>query len=284
MATKIFSNLSVIGANRQVRQNTADTITALERLSSGMRINSAADDPGGQALADSLRGETRVAKAAISNINDALALNNFLDSSLEGINLILERMAELATQSDNDLMTNKQRSALQREFAALGGEIDRISKTTKFNDINLLSASQAVVFQVGTDGKSSSQIVFEGVSGTLEQLRLGSNSNLNYSVIGNTQLESQLAARTALQAVEAAMDEIGIQRGAVSANESRLNSAVAGVEALRDTNLDAENKIRDVDAATELTNLLRNQILEQVQTALNTNTTLQPVTVKRLLT
>jgi flagellin len=263
----LFSNLNGIKSLKQVRQTGEENSTSLERLSSGMRINSPSDDPGGLILAETLKNETALANIAIQNANDAISFTNTIDSSLESINTILERMAELAEQSSNTLITNQQRSFISSEFNALGGEIARIASTAKYNDINLLSNSNSVVFQVGVNGQSGSSFVFQGVSGTLQQLRLGYDNDLNYSVIANTELASQQAARTALAAVRDAIEEVGLQRGAIGANENRLNTAIANLESSKDINTIAESNIRDVNVASELTNLLKNEILTQVQTA-----------------
>jgi flagellin len=239
--------------------------TASERLSSGQRIRKAADDSASLAIADHLRATTRLANIAIRNTNDAISVTSMASSGLSGITGILIRMAELAEQSANGTLTNTQRSALSLEFTALGSEITRIAQTTKFNDISLLSNSRSIVFQVGIDSSSLSRIAFSGASGTIENLKIGINDALTYSIIANDSISSQFAARTALDAVRNAIDLVANEQAGIGANESRLNKAVNILESLSTNSAEAEDKIRNADVAREISELVRNQILQNLQ-------------------
>ena len=185
MSLSVLSNIAALRAQRQLSETTARLSTVYERLSSGQRINTASDDAAGLSIADALRGRSRVATAAIRNVNDGLSLAAIADGALASITNVLQRMAELAEQSANGVYRNTQRSALQNEFSALGSEIERIANTTLFNNLSLLSGGNAVALQVGFDSSANSQITIPGVQGTLSSILLAASgsSQLSYSVI-----------------------------------------------------------------------------------------------------
>lgn len=285
MSLSVLSNIAALRAQRQLSETTARLSTVYERLSSGQRINSASDDAAGLSIADALRGRSRVATAAIRNVNDGLSLAAIADGALASITNVLQRMAELAEQSANGVYRNTQRSALQNEFSALASEIERIANTTLFNNISLLSGGNSVALQVGFDSSANSQITIPGVQGTLSSILLAANgsSQLTYSVISTSESDSQTAARTALQAVMAAIDNVASSRGTIGAAESRLEFAVANLQVARENFIAAESHIRDVDVAFETANLVRLQVLQQAGVAILTQANLQPGLVLRLL-
>ena len=285
MSLSVLSNIAALRAQRQLSETTARLSTVYERLSSGSRINSASDDAAGLAIAETLRGHSRVASAAIRNVNDGISLISIADGALGSITNVLQRMAELAEQSANGVYRNTQRSALQNEFAALASEIERIANTTQFNNLNLLSGGNSVALQVGFDSGANSQITVAGVQGTLAGILLANNgsSQLTYSVISTSESDSQVAARTALQAVLAAIDNVASSRGTIGAAESRLHSAVNNLQVARENFITAESQIRDVDVAFETANLVREQVLQQAGVAVLTQANQQPTLVIRLL-
>ena len=136
MTLSVASNVASLKAQRQLTLTGNALSRTFEKLSSGLRINRASDDPAGLALADSLRNDSKLAAVAVRNANDGISITSIADSALGEIGNILNRMAELAEQSANGVYTNSQRSALSSEFLSLGSEIQRISSTTSFNDIN----------------------------------------------------------------------------------------------------------------------------------------------------
>ena len=285
MSLSVLSNIAALRAQRQLSETTARLSTVYERLSSGSRINSASDDAAGLAIADALRGRSRVATAAIRNVNDGISLISIADGALGSITNVLQRMAELAEQSANGVYRNTQRSALQNEFSALASEIERIANTTQFNSLNLLSGGSSIALQVGFDSGANSQITVAGVQGTLSAILLANSgsSQLTYSVISTSESDSQTAARTALQAVLAAIDNVASARGTIGAAESRLHSAVNNLQVARENFIAAESQIRDVDVAFETANLVREQVLQQAGIAILTQANLQPALVVRLL-
>ena len=273
-------------ARANLRRAGEEVSKSLERLSSGLRINSAADDPGGLALADKLRADARVATVARRNASNGLSMVETADLALEEISNLLYRMSELAEQSSNGVFSMDQRSALQTEFEALGSEINRITATTTYNNQLLISSnSSSVTFQVGITGSATSQISMAAISGTLNSLGLDTvgNGRLTFSIIDISSVGAQAAANTALTAVDDAIESLTIVRGTVGAASSRLESAVNNMTQQAQNFADAESKIRDVDVAEETARLVRNQIIQQAATAILAQANQSPQNALRLL-
>src|SRR5262249_17497904 len=147
MALNISTNVASLNAQRHLEASSNSLNKSLERLSSGLRINSAADDAAGLALADRLRADVRAAPPAVRNAHDGISAISIGEKALGSSGEILARLSELASQSSTGTVSDSQRSALQEEFVALVSEIDRISQTTTFNGVNLLSAGTSVALQ-----------------------------------------------------------------------------------------------------------------------------------------
>ena len=285
MSITIAANIASLSAQRRLGQATRGVETSLSRLSSGQRINSAADDAAGLAIADSLKNQTRLANAAVRNANYGVSAITVADSGLDAITGVLTRMAELAEQSANGVYSIGQRSPLQAEFAALASEIERIAITTKFNKVNLLSNGSNIVVQVGFKSFSTSQITIAGVRGTLQSLALASSgsSALTYSINGATTDAAQVAARTALAMITQAIDAIGTARGTLGAAESRLSTAINNLEVAKENFASAEGRIREADVASETANLLRYNIVQQSAAAVLAQANQQPQLALKLL-
>ncbi|MCB0352782.1 MAG: flagellin FliC [Bdellovibrionales bacterium] len=285
MGVSFASNVSALSAQRSLNKTNISLGKTFERLSSGLRINSASDDPAGLALADSLRSDANLASVAIRNANDGISITSIADSALAEVGNILSRMAELAEQSANGVFTNVQRSALSSEFVALASEIERIAVTTEFNDVGLLSDSSSIALQVGLDGTSNSRITINGVLGTLESLGLAGtgSSALTYSINDSTTAFAQSASLAALDAVNAAISTLSSTRGTLGAAESRLNSAVSSLQVARENFVAAESRVRDADVAQEVADLVRLQVLQQAGTAVLAQANQQPQIALALL-
>ncbi|MCB0309651.1 MAG: flagellin FliC [Bdellovibrionales bacterium] len=285
MTVSIASNPDSLAAQTQLSKTSSQLSKAFERLSSGLRINRASDDAAGLALADSLRADAKIAAVAVRNANDGISITSIASAALDEISNILTRMEELAEQSSNGVYSNTDRSALASEFDALGSEIDRISRTTEFNDIALISASSDITIQVGLDGSDDSKITITAVLGTLASLGLASSgsSTLAYSIISTSTDASQTAAANALTALSSAIDTLGVARGTVGAAESRLTSAVSYLSVIRENLVAAESRIRDVDVAQEVADMVRLQVLQQAGTAVLAQANLQPQVALSLL-
>lgn len=284
MGLSIASNVASLTAQRELNKTSNALSKTFERLSSGLRINSAADDPAGLAVADSLRADARVAAVAIRNANDGISVTSIADSALGEISNILSRMAELAEQSSNGVFTNSQRSALATEFEALGSEIERIAATTTFNDKALLSGSSSITLQVGLDSSANSQITIDAVSATLSSLGIGNAGGaLTFSIIDTTTAGAQSAAQNALDAINDAIDSLSSSRGTIGAAESRLSYAIDTLTVVRENYIAAESRIRDADIAQEVAEMVRLQVLQQAGAAVLAQANQQPQVALALL-
>ena len=279
MALSLASNPISLRAQGRVQRTTNQLSKTMERLSSGLRINDASDDPAGLSIADALRADTRLATVAIRNVNDGISVTEITDGAMAEITNMLTRMAELAEQSTNGVYTAVQRSALSSEFLALGSEITRIAVTTTFNGFTLLSNSSTINIQAGLNGTSNAVIALTGVLGTLESLGLanGGSAALRYSLLaGVTDAAAQSSSQLALDAVNAAISSVTVRRGTLGASESRLTYAVENLGVLRENLVAAESAIRDADVAADVAEMVRLQVLQQAGTAMLAQANLQP--------
>ena len=285
MAVTINTNIASLNAQRRLGGTTARLQKSYERLSSGLRIVRASDDAAGLAIADALRADQRIASVAIRNANDGVSLISIADGALAEIGNVLTRMAELSEQSSNGTLATGQRSALASEFMALGSEIERIAVTTSFNGINLLSGGSTVSLQIGFDSKSTSQISYSGVQGTLASLGLAvaGSGRLIFSLNDTTTTGAQLAAQSALDAIRGAISSLTANRGTLGASESRLNVTITNLQVARENFAAAESQIRDVDVAQEAAELTRLNILQQAGAAVLAQANQQPALALSLL-
>lgn len=285
MAINIRTNVPSLTAQRNLDQSSQRLNTSYERLSSGLRINRARDDAAGLAIAESLKADSKVAGIAIRNASDGISVISIADQAIGQISNVLSRLAELSEQSANGVFANTQRSALANEFNALTSEIERIAHTTEFNGLKLLSSGGTVVFQVGFNGSSLSQVSYTGVQATLQALGLAStgSSNVIYSITGATDVESQSASRAALDAINNAITSVTRNRGALGAAESRLEVTISNLQVARENFQAAESRIRDVDVASEAAELTRLNILQQAGAAVLAQANAQPQLALQLL-
>ena len=285
MSITLGTNILSLKAISGLKKTENEMSSVYERLSSGMRINSAGDDDAGLNLAEQLKNQARVLAVGIRNANDGLSYSAVADAALSQSSQLLMRMAELANQSSNSIYTTTQRSALSSEFIALGSEIERIAQTSTFNGMGTISSSSNLTIQVGFDGNPSARITLSSALGTLAALGLanGLSSALTFSINATTSDLAVTASRLAITAVNAALDSITVQRGIIGANASRLQFAVGYLAVARDNYVAANAAIRDSDVATDVAQMLRLQILSQAQTAVAAQANQQPSLILRML-
>jgi flagellin len=271
MAINIRTNLPALSAQRNLEATSNRLTTSYQRLSSGLRINRASDDAAGLAIAENLRANSATATVAMRNANDGISVITIADQAVGQVTSVLNRMAELAEQSANGVIDNTQRSAIQNEFSALASEIERIAVTTKFNGLNLIQGGNDLTFQIGFDGSSTSQLTYGAVDVRLAGMGLASTgvSAPSFSVLATAgdEVQSQVAARSALDAIQLAITSVNQQRGKLGALESRLEVTINNLQVARENFKAAESRIRDVDVATEAAELTRLNILQQAGAA-----------------
>jgi len=285
MGINIRTNVESLNAQRNLGSVSNRLSQAYSRLSSGLRITKAADDAAGLSIAEGLKADARLSDVAVRNANDAISIIGIADGAMDQITSVLTRMAELAEQSANGVYNVDQRSALSKEFIALGSEIQRISETTMFNGLPLLSGGDEITLQIGFDGQSNSQITYSGVAATLESMGLAASGSkvLMYSIIGATTQDCQEASRSALDALKLAISSATRNRGTLGSTESRLNVTITNLQVAKENYSAAESRIRDVDVASEAAELTRLNILQQAATAVLAQANQQPQLALQLL-
>ena len=284
MPITINTNIPSLTAQRNLSNTTSALTKSFERLSSGLRITRASDDAAGLAIADTLRADQRIASVAIRNANDGISAISIADGALNEIGNVLARMSELSEQSANGVLNASQRSAIDSEFQSLGSEVQRIADTVEFNGMKLLSGGNSVSLQIGFNSKSTAQIAFSGIQGTLSSLGLSGDDNvLKYSLNDTTTAGGQFAARTALDAVKGAIGSLTSNRGQLGAVESRLGVASNNLQVARENYASAESQIRDVDVASEAAKLTRNSILQQAGSSVLAQANQQPALALSLI-
>lgn len=284
MATSIFTNLTSLNAQRILGINNDRLAQSIERVSSGLRINRASDDPGGLAIAESMRSDIRVLRQGLRNLNDGISLVNVAEAGMNQISDILIRMRELAAQSASGTITDPERANLELEFVQLRNEIDRISNATEFNGITLLdgsldstvAAANQIVIQFGLDGTANSQLNLntEADVDDIDSTFLG---------IDGEDISTQGGASTALTNLDNALDLLSGERASLAAVQNRLTRILPGQAILVENLTAAESQIRDADIAEEIALLARNQILVETATAMVAQANLIPEQVLKLL-
>ncbi len=244
-------NLSAMNTNRQLGGVTNAQSKSTEKLSSGYRINRAADDAAGLTISEKMRSQIRGLNRASDNAQDGISLIQVAEGALNEAHSILQRMNELATQAANDTNTTTDRTAIQAEIDQLTSEIDRIQSTTQFNTMNLLD---------GTFSGKNLQI--GSLSGQSIGISIG-NMNASSIGIGSLDVSSFTTAGTAMKAVQSAINLVSTQRSTLGALQNRLEHTINNLDTTSENTQAAESRIRDVDMATEMVEYSKNNILAQ---------------------
>ena len=255
----INSNYAASFAATAAKQTTSALDSAMEKLSTGKRINYARDDAAGQAIATRLTAEIQGLAAASRNASDGQALLDTAEGALSETQALLLRMRELAVQSSNGTLAAADRAALEKEAQALETEITRIADTTTWAGSNLLdsSLSDGVTFQVGTKSGETITVSIAEMSSSAATINIATQSIGTFT-----------DAQAAITAIDGALSGVSEVRGALGAISNRLNSTIANMDQVR-VNLSASvGRIEDADFAQETGNLAKNQILQQAATAM----------------
>ena len=284
MAVRIFNNIPSITAQRILGVNNNRLALSVERISSGIRINRAADDAAGLAISEGLRSDIRALRQAVRNASDGISLMNVTEGALNEQSGILIRLRELASQAATGTVGSTERATIQLEFTALRAELDRISATTEFNGLKLINGNLASGIAI-----NSHTLIQIGIDSTANS-RIDLNTQINLASIDSTQLEihnlsvtASSEALTALDKINEAIGSITESRGKVGAVQNRLTRSIANLSVSVENLTAAESSIRDADIAEEVAELTRNQILVQTATAMVGQANLIPQSVLQLL-
>lgn len=277
MTQTINTNVASLNAQRNLTSSQSSLGTTLQRLSSGLRVNSAKDDAAGLAIAERMNSQVRGMNVAIRNSSDAISLSQTAEGALGKIGDSLQRMRDLAVQSANGTNTSGDRDNLQLEFRQLQDEILRVTKDTKFNNQGVLAGTN-FTFQVGANTGETISVSAAAVSGTSIQTAAASGTGA-IAVSGT----DTTAAVSAIGAIDLAIAEVVKQRATFGAAQTRFESVIANLQVASENQAAARGRIMDADFATETANLSRTQILQQAGTAMLAQANSLPQNVLSLL-
>lgn len=262
MGFTINTNVSSLNAMRNLNLNQTNQAKSVERLSSGMRINRAADDAAGLAISEGLKNQVSGLQVAGRNAQDGISLIQTAEGALTEVHNILNRMRDLTVQASNDTNNAESRTAIQTEVTALTSELGRIKDTTNFNGIQLLDntvTSGAVAgtlkIQVGADADETIDVTLANVAKTLEDM-------------GTLAVNSQANAALATTSLDEAIKTTSDQRATLGAQQNRLESTSRSIAVSVENLSSANSRIRDTDMAQEMGNFTKSQILSQAATAM----------------
>jgi flagellin len=251
----IKNNIMAENAARQLGISYDNLATSIERLSSGMRINSAMDDAAGLAVRELIRADVAVLKQGARNAQDGISMLQIMEAAMASINDALIRMKELAQQAATGTYSDQQRRIMDNEFQEMADEIDRIATKTEYNTtamLNSATGSQVIHFGVSSAGEESS-ITVNSIAATA--VALGITSAID--------ITTTTTAATALTTVTTAIQVKDSARASFGYSMNRLQSSTAVLNVQAENMLGAESRISDVDVATEVANLTRTQVLAQ---------------------
>ena len=278
MGVVVNTNVSSIAASRILDKNRVDLQKTMERLSSGKRINSAADDAAGMAVAAKLRADVQSLNQAVRNANDAVSLVNTYDGASAEVETILVRMRELAVQSANGTYEDADRDLAQKEIDALALEIDRIAQNTTFNQKNIADASDSsgtFTFRVGPQGGSADDVDVELAS--IEAAELGSTG------VASLDIGSAGGASDAVDAIDDALTALAEARATAGAFINRLGHTVSNLQNVSQRTQEALSGVEDADYAAESAALARGMVLAQAGTAMLAQANQSPQYILALL-
>jgi flagellin len=268
MSLRINSNVEAFNAHRQLAMTSDKAAKSMERLSSGYRINRAADDAAGLAISEKLRGQIRGLSQAQRNAQDGVSLVQTAEGSLNEVHSMLQRVRELAVQYQNGTLSTSDKSAITAEAQQLSKEIERIGKTADFNGIKLLDGSQTTIsFQVGANDADTIAVTTASLG----------------SKIGGTVGDIDVTTSTAIAGIDKAIDAVSSLRGSFGAVQNRLEHTLNNLATYQENLTASESRIRDVDMASEMVEFSKNQILQQAGTSMLAQANQAPQAVLSLL-
>jgi flagellin len=270
MGLRINTNVSALNTARNLRQSTLALNKSLERLSSGLRINRAADDAAGLAIAEGFRSVVLGARVAQRNAQDGISLVQTAEGALSETTNILQRIRELAVQAANGTNSTGNRQALDAEVRQLLDQIDDIALDTEFNGVRVLSAAQTVTLQAGPRPGQTLPVVVEGAK----------TSDLRISTVSVSQLG---LAVSALSTIDLAIQSVSTVRSRLGALQNRLDFTINTLAIQEENSAAAESAIRDADIARETIAFTRNQILVTAGTSVLAQANIVPQTALQLL-
>ena len=278
MALFINTNVASLGAQRSLATSGAELKTAMERLSSGKKINSAADDAAGFAIAERMTAQIRGLNMATKNANDGLSMLGVIENATNDVTDMLHRMRELAIQATNDTNSNEDRAFLQKEVTALIAEIDRVADDTQYNGQTVLDGTFLTKsIQVGTEkgqtitfsvnGTGTENIGSKDAAGAFTTTDVGLAANRTDDV-KSIDISNAAGAQAGLQVITDAIEQVAGDRATYGALQNRLEYTVSNLMNVAEFTTAARSRIEDADFAAESARLAKAQVLQQTGTAM----------------
>jgi flagellin len=278
MSLYVNTNVSALNAQRQLYDVSNSLSTSFERLSSGFRINRAADDAAGLQITDRMTSQIQGLNQAVRNANDAISLVQTSEGALGETTVALQRIRQLAVQAQNGINSSADRLALQKEVSALKTEITRISTDTQFNGVDLLTGGFSASFLVGANGGQT-------ISVNLSSTNLQGVNGFSAAGLGlaDSTVANVAGASAVLTAVDSALSAIGGARADLGALQNRFQSTIRNLSNIAENVSGARSRIKDTDFASETAELTRNQIIQQASTTVLSQANQRPQTALQLL-
>ena len=264
MSIVVNTNIGSLNAQRSLAESSRELSTAMERLSSGKKINSAADDAAGFAIAERMTAQVRGLNMATKNANDGLAMLSTIENATNDVTDMLQRIRELAVQAANDTNSSIDREYLQLEVDSLLAEINRVSEQTVYNNQAVLDGSRAGVLQVGTDDGQTISFNIDSV----DTGALGLTTFDSDDVPTNISVLDAADAATSLTKISDAIEQVAADRAGYGALANRLEYTVSNLMNVAEFTTAARSRIEDADFAAESARLAKAQVLQQTGTAM----------------
>src|SRR6185312_3833103 len=267
MSLRIQTNTAAFDAERNLSATSDRMQKSMARLSSGYRINSAADDAAGLAISEKLRAQIGGLDQANRNVQDGISLVQTAEGQLNEVHSMLQRVRELAVQYKNGTLSTEDRTAIQSEVNQLGSEIQRIGQGAAFNGISLLANAGTITFQVGAN---------DGDSIAVSTISLG-------SAVASGVFDLSASGTTDISEIDDAINQVSAQRSTFGAVQNRLEHTANNLSVYQENLTASESQIRDVDMASEMVQFTKDQILQQAGTSMLSQANQLPNSVLSLL-
>jgi flagellin len=285
MSLSILTNTTAMQTSIGLSKSSNAVSQAMQRLSSGLRINSAADDAAGYAISQGLTAQVNGLQQASQNVSDATSMVQTADSALNNVQSMLQRVSELAVQYQNGDLSSSDKTDIQSEVNQLTSEIDRQQGSVQFNGINLLDGSAnstgAVAFQVGPGASDTLTVSFADIEGTGG---LSSSVGFTWSNVGGSTAVFDLSQTNAVSLIQGAINNISTMAATLGAVQNRLQYTSNAISTTQENMSSSLSNIQDVNMATEMTQMTQQQVLQQAGTAMLAQANSQPQLVLKLIT
>jgi flagellin len=286
MSMSVNTNIGSLNAQRNLNKSQSSLSTSMQRLSSGLRVNSAKDDAAGLAIAERMNAQVKGMNVAVRNANDGISLAQTAEGALATVGDALQRMRELAVQSSNSTNSDSDKDSLDKEFGELSKEIQRVLGGTTFNGKHILATDAgSLTFQVGANTTTDDSISITTTNMTslasITTIAGTDNAGTGRAKIDSTADATAIA--TVIDDIDTAIDAVNSERATMGASQNRFDSVISNLQSSIENQSAARSRIMDADFASETANMSRAQILQQAGTAMVAQANQLPQQVLKLL-